>query len=194
MHVGEGMRAIQSWSRRRFPASGAQTMTPADTLPSAVKGLDGVTDDGTARCWGLEFKGDRGNGHFGGDFKFATPVVDLTGAISLTGGFQNYCAVLRNGGVKCWGTNDNDQPVGGPPGALGDGGNAPYSDVAVEVKNVPGAVSVASDGEGFCAFIADGGVRRWGENNGIFAGFLGDGGKERSSNVAVRVIGLGPGE
>ncbi len=97
----------------------------------------------------------------------------------------NYCALLENGGVECWGSNHND-------GALGNGSKEAFSDVALPVKGIAGATSLVYDpagGGGYCALLGTSGrVECWGDNRD---GELGDGGREPNSPVPVRVTGLG---
>jgi alpha-tubulin suppressor-like RCC1 family protein len=160
-------------------------------VPVAVKGLSGVSSiDGTCAvlgsgkvdCWGSGIDGELGNGTSGQPSDVPVPVKGLTGVSQLAG---NYCALLESGGVKCWGSNDND-------GALGNGSKKAFSDVAVTVKGITGATRLVYDaagGGGYCALLgASGRVECWGDNHD---GELGDGAKEPSSAVPVRVSGLG---
>ena len=73
------------------------------------------------------------------------------------------CAVLRTGGLKCWGDN-----------ASGLYGNGTYKErhTPVTIGGIRNAVSVSAGWRHTCVQIAGGVVRCTGEN---FAGELGDG-------------------
>lgn len=97
---------------------------------------------GTIKCWGRNYRGELGLGHLNrmgdnpNEMGDDLPVVDLgTGVIAVdvaTGGeFGLTCAILSNGGVKCWGENEHGelgqgdkQYRGDNPGEMGD--NLPY--------------------------------------------------------------------
>jgi hypothetical protein len=93
-------------------------------LDSGVKAIDtdgghscAITRTGGLKCWGLNDHGQLGDGT---TTDRPTP-VDVAGLSSgVTGiatGFFHTCAVLGNGGVKCWGWN--------AAGVLGDGTPTP---------------------------------------------------------------------
>jgi alpha-tubulin suppressor-like RCC1 family protein len=98
------------------------------------------------------------------------------GSINSSNGFNSaygasYCAELSTGGVECWGNNYDGElgigSVGGPDGP----GNGGY-DTAQVVTGITNAVSVTSDGEGYCTVLSTGGVDCWGSD---YDGELGDG-------------------
>ncbi len=166
-------------------APGYSAVPVAVKGPSGVSSLDGtcaVLSNGTVKCWGSGTDGELGNGTSGRPSDVAVPVKGLTGVVQVVG---DYCALLKSGGVDCWGSNDND-------GALGNGSKEAFSDVAAPVKGVAGATGLVYDpagGGGYCALLGSSGqVECWGDNRD---GELGDGGREPSSPVPVRVTGLG---
>jgi alpha-tubulin suppressor-like RCC1 family protein len=87
----------------------------------------------------------------------------LLGAISLGLGAAHACAVLGDGSVHCWGSND--------AGQLGDGTLVDRYE-PVFVLGVAGARSVASGARHTCALLGDTTVRCWGAND---QGQLGNG-------------------
>jgi PKD domain len=90
-----------------------------------------VLASGAADCWGFGYFGQLGDG---GTADSVTPVAvdgiggsgSLTGVIQADGnaGDGNFCAILRSGGVDCWGYGEN--------GELGNGSDD-NSDVPVAV-------------------------------------------------------------
>lgn len=118
----------------------------------------------------------------------AQPPLTLGGVKTVTGQGQDYCALLTNGKVDCWGFNDFGQ--------LGDGKTKSSSrPVAVSALTgngpLTGVASVTSDAFGYgyqyCAVLRSGGVDCWGYN---LDGQLGDGTTTNSDRpVAVKAVG-----
>jgi alpha-tubulin suppressor-like RCC1 family protein len=106
-------------------------------------------------------------------------VKGLTEATSLVSNGHGYCALLKPGAAKCWGSNFG--------GTLGDGGGEAESNVPVTVKGLSGVTNLVSDGRGYCALLARGGAECWGDNPD---GELGNGMSDAASNVPVTVRGL----
>ncbi len=182
---------VECWGSDADGSLGNGKASGYSAVPVAVKGLSGVSSidgscavlhSGRVKCWGSGSDGDLGNGTSGHQSDVAVPVKGLTGVVQLVG---HYCALVESGGVECWGSNDND-------GALGNGSSEAFSDVAVRVNSIAGATSLVYDsagGGGYCALLGTSGrVECWGDNHDRE---LGDGGKEPSSPVPVRVTGLG---
>jgi alpha-tubulin suppressor-like RCC1 family protein len=162
------------------------TVTGASSVPagdlsdvkSAVSGGDtecAVLSTGGVDCWGGNAYGEVGNGTIGyldGIYYYDTPqsVSVITNAVSLSSSGDSWCAVLSTGDVECWGYNDvgevGNGTIGSPDGA--DGGYG----TPQEVSGISNAVSLASDDEGYCAVLSNGGVDCWGDN---LVGELGDG-------------------
>jgi len=97
-------------------------------------------------------------------------------------GANHSCALLRSGGVECWGQND--------AGALGDGTTA-NSLIPRPVKGITTATALAtSQGNVYghsCALLASGAVRCWGLRT---AGQLGNGNTNAFSDIPVAVRGI----
>ena len=114
---------------------------------------------GTVLCWGENSHGQLGDG----TTTAATAPVPVSGlplgAGAISAGHAHTCAVGADGGVRCWG--DDDQ------GEIGAGTANPSGDVLspVEVAGLVGpAIEVAAGGEHTCALLADGALSCWGEN------------------------------
>ncbi len=156
----------------------------------AVSGFGGcaITDDGAVHCWGANSSGQLGLGDVvtRGDNpgELPAPAVPLGGparSLSAGGAFTpNFCALLEDRTVHCWGDNGS--------GALGLGDVAARGDAIGELPTaaVPlsGPAKAVSSGNGFsCALLEDSTVHCWGANS---FGQLGLG------DLAAR--GDGPGE
>ncbi|MCC7535493.1 MAG: hypothetical protein IT379_04745 [Deltaproteobacteria bacterium] len=125
-----------------------------------------LRESGGLACWGSNGRGELGLGATGTMAREPLGVAAVTDALDLCAGTAFTCAVLRGGGVDCWGANDSGQ--------LGDGRGMSGLESAdpVAVVDVAGATAVACGGEHACALIGDGTVRCWGRN---LEGQLGDG-------------------
>jgi alpha-tubulin suppressor-like RCC1 family protein len=110
-----------------------------------------------------------------------SPVLQQTSSVPIAAGWNHVCAVTGEGGVMCWGNNENGQ--------LGDGSRTDRTK-PTEVKGLNAKVVALTAGLGHtCALTADGGVKCWGRNK---SGQLGNGSDQRTSDV-VDVAGLGSG-
>jgi alpha-tubulin suppressor-like RCC1 family protein len=167
-----------------------------------------VLDNFQAKCWGSNDFGQAGNGPTGivGDEQFewavSFPSLDLgTGrkVTQFSPGFWAWtnCAVLDNGGLKCWGFNQNGrlglgdtEHRGNHPGEMGDA--LPYVDVGTgrTVRHVEAGWTNT------CALLDDASVKCWGRCGGGVCGTgstadLGDGPGEMGD--ALPPIDFGPG-
>jgi len=115
-----------------------------------------LLSNGTVSCWGMNVDGELGDGSTDDHRATPGPVSGLTGVTAISSGFFHTCALLADGGVRCWGANDN--------GAVGNNGmNPERSPVAVS-----GLTNVAALGAGndhSCAVSVDGTVSCWGSNH-----------------------------
>lgn len=184
-----------SISARRFTArltarGGGHTVTARKKLvqpPLTLSGVKTVAGQGGSYCalltnsrvycWGFDDLGQLGDGRT----KNSSRPVAVTGVggkgvltgvasvVSDTFGFgSEYCAVLRAGGVDCWGADQDGQ--------LGNG-STKNSDTPVAVKGVGGSGRLAGvkqvqpEIDGFCAALASGRAVCWGLNeNGQLGG------------------------
>jgi alpha-tubulin suppressor-like RCC1 family protein len=161
-----------------------------------------ILDNGALKCWGRNTFGqlglgdeeDRGDGpREMGDW---LPAVDLgrgRRALSVEAGGQHTCALLDDGGLKCWGRNTygalglgHRTPKGDDPGEMGDA--LPRVDVGTGRR----AVAVEAANESTCALLDNETVKCWGANSsGLAAGQPGDAPGEMGD--ALPAIDLGPG-
>ncbi len=189
-------------------------------VPVTVKGLTGVRSlvsdrngygsafgfcavwgSGGVKCWGsndavisggLTSSGLLGSGSNEASSDVPVAVKGLAGVRSLASDQAGYCALLRSGGAKCWGDNDYNELGDGKLGDLAGSSGQMSSNVPVPVKGLKGAVSLASDGIGYCALLRSGAAKCWGNNS---FGELGNGTKASTktnfgSDVPVTVKSL----
>ena len=105
----------------------------------------------------------------------------------VANGADHSCAILDNGDLKCWGSDQYGQ--------LGDGGtntdtNAPSS-TAIDLGTGRTAVAISAGGQHTCAILDNGDLKCWGYD---YYGQLGDGGTNTNTNApSSTAIDLGTG-
>ena len=142
--------------------------TPVDVigLTSGVAsieagGLDtcAVTIHGGAKCWGSNNRGRLGDGTTIDRSTPANVIGLFTGVAAIRAndaGGAHTCALLTNGGVKCWGGNEYGQ--------LGDG-TTTESHVPIDVSGLTSGVSVLALGTLHTCAATSSGVKCWGNNS-----------------------------
>ncbi len=130
-----------------------------------------LIEGGRIRCWGRGEFGQLGHGNPNniGDDEYPSDVGDvgLPGpATAINLGGQHTCALLQDGGLRCWGLNDRGQLGYGNLANLGD--DEPL--VGLAGIGVPPVIAVNAGARHTCTRIAGGQVRCWGKND---AGELG---------------------
>ena len=147
-------------------------------------------EDGTVKCWGRSSYGQLGDGTTSYSntidpvsVQGITGLTDDSKVVSLNLGEYHSCAVMRDGTVKCWGSNTEGQ--------LGDGTRVNKS-VPTLVSGIDHstlaktAVSVSAGTSHTCAVMGDGSMLCWGVND---YGQLGDNSTTRRLTL-VAVSGI----
>ena len=123
-----------------------------------------ILDDGSVKCWGSDYWGQLGDG--GTSTDQASPVsVDLgpgRTAVAISASNAHTCAILDDGSVKCWGSNQKN--------AIGIGGTegqqyqpkfyAPTQTASLGTGRT--AVAIAAGNDHTCAILDDASMRCWG--------------------------------
>jgi alpha-tubulin suppressor-like RCC1 family protein len=139
-----------------------------------------VLSTGGVACWGNNSYGQLGSGapESFSSVGSAIPVavVNLAGsAKTVIGGLRNQCAVLTDGRVECWGSNQ-----------YGQLNNGTTSDSSYAVPTFSTATAVTAGLFHVCALLPAGTVECWGDNS---SGQLGSG-STSSSSGPVTLPGL----
>lgn len=134
----------------------------------------GLTDDGTAWCWGFNDHGQLGDGTMGSRGE-PTPVSGDLRWSQLSVGRLHTCGLAMDGKVYCWGRNDQGQ--------LGDGSTSNALEPR-PVASQKGFTIVFAGGDHTCALATRGEAYCWGTNA---AGQLGVGDFENRS-LPTRVV------
>lgn len=124
-------------------------------------------EDSTVKCWGANESGQLGYRHtnnYGddpGEIPSALEPVDVGGdVVQLSAGLSHTCALLTDGGVRCWGHGGSGRLGYGSQDNIGDI-EPPSSAGSISLGGV--AVQVVTGAYHSCALLDNGKVRCWGE-------------------------------
>jgi alpha-tubulin suppressor-like RCC1 family protein len=185
--LGRGTAATDMGSA--LPTVALGTGRTARAIALSDNGACALLDNGTVKCWGaLWGNGDNiTRGQTPGQMGDALPSVDLgqgRSATSITAGSQHVCAILDDGQLKCWGSNNygglglgDTRDRGSRPGEMGD------ALPAVELGTGRAAKGISAAFLFSCAVLDDSSIKCWGFNDDGELG-LGD----------TRHRGLAPGQ
>jgi alpha-tubulin suppressor-like RCC1 family protein len=117
-----------------------------------------TTTSGEARCWGANSAGQVGDGIETDRPDRPTPtlVSGLWKVKSVATGAHHSCAVLEDGSVQCWGSNQWGQASGAAIAKV-------LSPAAI--ASLSGVASVSLGQSHSCALTASGSVQCWGDNS-----------------------------
>lgn len=133
-----------------------------------------MLSDGTLACWGQNAYGQLGNGRTSG-FNFFqltyTRVDGLSEVEQIAAGFAHTCALVADGQVYCWGSNE-DSALGISNEGATDRNGTPVFPSPQRVPELDDVVEISARQGHTCARRKTGQVVCWGDNS---AGQLGDG-------------------
>jgi cysteine-rich repeat protein len=148
--------------------------TALSIFPGFVRGC-ALLNDGDIKCWGRNYDGQLGQGNLltvgddPGEMGDKLPPIDLgsgKSAVAMAAGNEHTCALLSDGGVKCWGINEQGQLGLGDVLYRGGGPNQMGDDLpAVDLGTGRTAITISTKFDHTCALLDDGSVKCWGENN-----------------------------
>ena len=165
-----------------------------------------VLDNGKVRCWGLNGSGQLGYGNTGVNGKNLigddeTPdtegPVDFGGpnAVEVAAGGHHSCAILDDGGVRCWGLGASGQLGYNGVDTIGDN-ETPAAQANVAIGPNRTATAVTAGGGHTCAILDNGKVRCWGSNGSGQLGYANTATQAIGDNetpVSAGTVDLGPG-
>lgn len=178
----------------------SQPVSAPTTQPMVALGAEHtcyLNSVGEVRCWGGNWTGQLGyndttdRGGTAGSMTGLSAVSLGQSATAISSSAYHTCALLVDGGVKCWGYNDRGQLGYDHTLTLGDGPNELNNLTAVDLGLPATQIAV---GEGHtCALLNDGHIKCWGSN---MFGQLGyndttDRGNSVGSMAALAAINLG---
>ena len=160
-----GLTAVGSQSLKPVQVPGLQAIDVAagDSHSCAV------LTDGTVRCWGSKVGGQLGNGDTSlPETKPSTTspiqVSNITNAYSISAQGNSTCALLADGAVWCWGSNELGQLAQDPV-------TTPRVPTPMKIEGLPAAAKIAVGRTHSCAIAGpDSTLWCWGQNtNGMLA-------------------------
>ncbi|WP_370631417.1 chromosome condensation regulator RCC1 [Methylosinus sp. Sm6] len=178
---GSGQLGDGTTSTRATPVNVVGLTAGVIAIAAGDRHTCALTRAGALKCWGDNIYGQIGDGATTNRMKPAS-VLGLGGAASAVSlGYTHSCALMKTGGVKCWGYNG--------AGQLGDGTRITRW-TPVDVLGLTSTIVAIDVGSNHaCALTAAGGVECWGENR---YGQLGDTTTiNRSTPVAVAGLASG---
>ena len=196
--IRSSSRSCYAWWRRLLAVVLVLLSAALQSQPVPLSEVEAISAGGShscaadrdqgVRCWGYNFLAQLGDGTRR-DRVLPVAVQGLQGHIqALSAGQDHSCALLDDGGLRCWGMNVYGQ--------LGDGGIELGLSAVTPQGLDSGIRALAAGADHTCALTTAGNVLCWGAN---YAGQLGDGsGQDRLTPTAVsgldsgvRAIGVG---
>jgi alpha-tubulin suppressor-like RCC1 family protein len=167
-----------------LPSSGIELAAPAAAVAAGAEFTCALLAGGQVACWGANAAGQLGLGDRRARAVPGPDPVDLGAkAVAIAAGAGHACALLENGGVKCWGA-----------GGAGQLGGGTFEDqvrpTPVQLVSSTPVKAVAAGGDQTCVLVDGGQVRCWGANGSGQLG-TGDGARHPSPPAAALALGTG---
>lgn len=146
-----------------------------DAIEQLVSGQNHVCvrlASGRVRCWGLNHRGQLGQGRVDniGDDELPSSLPAISGSsepgvtvTQLSAGAFYTCAILSNATIKCWGDNDSQQLGYGNTTVVGDDElPSTLPDVRVSNDSTVVPVQIVTGYAHTCVLLSDASVKCWG--------------------------------
>eukprot|EP00434_Breviolum_minutum_P016874 symbB.v1.2.014888.t1/scaffold1099.1/size138014/4 len=178
----------------------------AKTIESGNTHVCAILDDDSMKCWGSGDYGRLGLGFVGfigdgpGEMGDNLPAVDLGAGrtvVDIAVGSFHSCAVLDNGGMKCWGYGRNGQLGQGATTDIGDepfemGENLSY----INLGSNRSVLQASAGGLHTCALLDNHDIKCWGDARFGQLGLenvesMGDDANEMGDDLPAVDLGLG---
>ncbi|TCS39780.1 RCC1 domain-containing protein [Reinekea marinisedimentorum] len=147
---------------------------PVDVIEQSTYALTFMAPDWPAGQYSLEITNSDGTSQL--DVEYGTVLLN-TGSVSIN--TSHACALMDDGTIQCWGSNNSGQ--------LGNGSTEETSSSSVLVSGITNAIDVKVGGGFSCALLEDASVACWGSND---SGQLGNGSSVDYSATPVAVTGI----
>ena len=100
---------VMCWDDKGIPSEVEGLTSGVSEVAAGTEFTCALTNTGGVKCWGANDLGQLGNGTTV-DSPIPVDVTGLaTGVHAITAGSEHTCAVLDDGGVRCWGSNEGGQ-------------------------------------------------------------------------------------
>lgn len=143
----------------------------AKTISAGGGHVCAILSDDTVKCWGSNFRGALGletsdaRGDGPNEMGDMLPTVFLGAGRTAKGiacGIAHTCAILDDGSVKCWGSNQSGQLGIGNTTNVGDAANSMHTLLPVNLGLNRTATAIRAAREFTCAILDDERVKCWG--------------------------------
>lgn len=178
---------VMAWGDNAYGESGDGTSGNVRTKPVPVAGLTHVKaisageftsfallKDGTVMAWGWNHEGELGIGTFSFHSDVPVAVHGLTGVKAVSAGAAHTLALLGDGTVAAWGSDDY--------GALGDGGTE-NQNLPIAVPGLTGVKTIAAGPFHNLVLLQNHTVKAWGYNGSGQVGV----GRRQATNVPITI-------
>ena len=151
-----GQLGIEDMYRLRTP--NAEKVIGLGRVASVTAGNEhtcALMENGHVRCWGSNFSGQVGNGTTSFWVPRPSLVRNVHNVVQIDGGYNQTCARLLSGKMKCWGNNDR--------GALGTRFRTSVEAQPVWAIGTNTAVDISTSRDMSCTVLENGRTRCWGD-------------------------------